>query len=352
MKYAKGMRLVSDDVYERLIAGNLRKPDPAVTSQFNRAEGDELYDFTAVLDKPNLGNDDKWKLYQARMHRNLEAKQILEKERPPVKVQFADPPTAGAAGGGVIKAAADTTTTAVDSGGLSEFFTKPQRESAAKIINYLERNGNVAWDGRVLKIDDSVLEGANLIDLVYYLVTKKQPRPASWEQFAEYLHVLNLPKSFVLNKSAQNYIVKLSAEGRAGAAAAGAAAAVATPLAGAAKSARRNLSDELSAASASGGRGGRRNRNRNNGNSSGKAEEKLLTGRGARRKQWKHQKGSGLGRMSASARKQKKKKGGKKGVAAAGRGGKRSGSSSSSRTAAAAAKRKEKVQCCRWKKLV
>jgi hypothetical protein len=220
MKQAKAMRLVPDDIYQRLISGNL-PPESTLSSSQQTMQippGDPLYDFTAVLNRPDLGKDEQCKLYLQRYHRSKEAQSILEKEKPPVKVQFSKQDDAAAEmmmedqqqqqhqqQKQKKRSQADLS--------RALYFDKSHREKAARVLAFLEENSSIVQEKGLLKLDGVQVEGGNLIDLVNYLVSQSRAKPSGWDEFAKFLHTINMPQSLIVNAAARKQINSLSAVG-------------------------------------------------------------------------------------------------------------------------------------------
>jgi hypothetical protein len=213
MKYAKAMRLVPDDVYQRLINGNLpptvTDPHPAKLAEqfphYGHVHGDELYNFSAVLNNTQLGDDEKWKLYQQKMHRSLDKQEILEKTKPAVKVQLAGED------GKVVTFAdqqqRDGKKTHPHREPVLSSFSKPQQAKAQIVVDELKRTSGLTWDdvGSV-RINGTDLQGANIADLVTYMITARQKVPPGWEEFGDHLHEQNFPKKNITNVAARKYV--------------------------------------------------------------------------------------------------------------------------------------------------
>jgi hypothetical protein len=202
MKHAKGMRLVPDDVYQRLMSGNFppTKTNQPSANSVESAEqsGRNLYNFSDALTAPGLGDDEKWKLYQQRLHRSLVARENLERNRLPVKVEIAQKTQNGEE-----EESANQEKTRQPS--LSSLFTKNFREKAEKVINYIEMNGDMTWDGGVVKIRGNALAGARMVDLVNYVVKSRTPIPPGWIEFAAHLAEIGFPEMLITNSAASNY---------------------------------------------------------------------------------------------------------------------------------------------------
>ncbi|KAF4514006.1 UNVERIFIED_CONTAM: hypothetical protein B566_EDAN018582 [Ephemera danica] len=85
------------------------------------------------------------------------------------------------------------------------------RNKAQVLYGILKRSPDIKWDtnGRVY-IKDQIIRGSNIVDLLNDVVRSRQGEPPTgWEQFANVLAAINVPREYIGNDNRWNYILAL-----------------------------------------------------------------------------------------------------------------------------------------------
>jgi len=189
MKHAKKMRFISDEEYQKL----LNKSEVA-----NDLESDEVSDSSSEY--ANLGDDQKWKLYQQTLHRMLDISELLSKKA--IKVKFDN-------------LAPDLTTpeSKPDKELISPIlamFPRNQQEKASLIKQFLDKSRQIKWDenyGEVF-INGNLIEGSHIANLISHMIKPINPKPVGLDIFIKSLSKLNIPSTLIGNTTVKNAITK------------------------------------------------------------------------------------------------------------------------------------------------
>jgi hypothetical protein len=198
---AKKMRLVTDDVYERLMNGNLPPPRPVGASS-TAAKPAPIYSESEILNSKTLGDDQKWKLIQQQFHRMLE--QNAAQRGKPLKVQ--------------IEREDGEQDTVVEGkmpiGDLLTWFPKNQSTKAANVLEFLNARKSIEWDryGKVA-IDGRDIDGARIPELVKHALKASGREPAGWNAFRDYLVREDIPISLISNTALKTILISQSSKG-------------------------------------------------------------------------------------------------------------------------------------------
>lgn len=75
-----------------------------------------------------------------------------------------------------------------------------QKNTAKRIIDFFKQN-NISWtDNREIILNNNIIYGTNVVQLVNYLLRNKKERPSAFDEFQEFLNIKNFPQEFVKNK--------------------------------------------------------------------------------------------------------------------------------------------------------
>jgi hypothetical protein len=210
---AKKMRLVTDDVYERLMNGNLPSKTLLRTSASSNNSNPNTVPVRSedeILSDSKLGDDEKWKLIQQQLHRMLEIKSA-EGKKPPLKVQIEKDDGDGdekedEPSGAPTAAAAATVSKDKIPMFLSQI-PKNLRAKALVVIQFLKDRKNIRWDERGnVWIDGAEIDGAHIADLIKCSLRTSVREPLGWGEFCEFLASVKTPPSLIGNRSLKTFL--------------------------------------------------------------------------------------------------------------------------------------------------
>ena len=93
---------------------------------------------------------------------------------------------------------------------LTDILPKTIIKKGVSFLNYLSSNSEISWDKiGTVSINNRVIHGSNLIDLIAYTVrnTPNRPEPVGFKIFNDWLVKQNVPITFIGNTSVINQIL-------------------------------------------------------------------------------------------------------------------------------------------------
>ena len=190
MKHAKRMILVPEDVFAKFEQKQKIESSPLVRNMINADR-----EMANVLQKTDMSDSEKQKLYYANLERYMNLQQQKDNQIPTVRLTTADKSA-------VEENSAQEMTPLPDSA-IVDSLPKTKRQKATAILNRLKtRPDIVSWDesGRVTLEGVKVPE-SNISDLVSDAVRgRKNFNPAGSKEFFNVLSKLNMPKDLVRNE--------------------------------------------------------------------------------------------------------------------------------------------------------
>jgi hypothetical protein len=244
---AKKMRLVSDDVYERLMNPHVvqqlqlhRQPESGGKSTFSTTatttskplRDGATIDVEAVLKNPTLGDDQKWKLIQSELHRMS--------DRAKYRVQIEK--RSGEGNGGdddendgnrrskttkekMVDASTETAVKMANAGtGMADgdlgddkvpysmrWIPPSQKGKAMRLLQVLQDRPGIRWtDKGVVIVGGAKIEDSQIGSLIKYALRATGKEPVGWEEFCEFLARAKIPVSLVGNAALKHTMLSLS----------------------------------------------------------------------------------------------------------------------------------------------
>ena len=161
-----------------------------------------------ILQRSDLSEQDKWKLYQQTLHRYLHYSKQLQQ---PVSLPIITEETPQQQ---IVKQEAETSIPVVHQQNVTtdivQSVPKALRSKTELLVNRLVQSGLVSWnDDGVVSMQGKVIPKSNIIDLVNEVVrSRKTPRyPPGIGQFTNILHRLNIPREY-LGRPVQSVTIK------------------------------------------------------------------------------------------------------------------------------------------------
>ena len=212
MEHTRKMALVDPRLLE-----SLRPPPPPPTNTLDRVLRGLDGEMSSVLDRTDLDEGDKVKLYnQILLRYNTMANKRVK--QPTRVVVVNDDGTAAAAaaatttttrdGGTATAAAAEPLAAIGTDADIVESVPKTLKNKALRLLKRLRNDPSSQWNDRgELIIEGSAISGSNMMDLVNDVLRKrKQSDPVGWRPFAKHLKRINLPLELVGNVDRRQYM--------------------------------------------------------------------------------------------------------------------------------------------------
>ena len=193
---------------------SLRPPPPPSTNTLDRVLRGLDGEMSSVLDRTDLDEGDKVKLYNQILLRynTMASKRVKQPTR---VVVVNDDGTAAAAtrdGGTAAAAAAEPLAAIGTDADIVESVPKTLKTKALRLMKRLRNDPSSRWNDRgELIIEGTAIPGSNMMDLVNDVLRKrKQSDPVGWRPFAKHLKHTNLPMELVGNVDRRQYIQQTS----------------------------------------------------------------------------------------------------------------------------------------------
>ena len=206
MEHTRKMALVDPRLLEFL------RPAPPLTNSLDRVLRGLDGEMSSVLDRNDLDEGDKVKLYnQILLRYNTMANKRVK--QPTRVVVVNDDGTATAAAmrdAGTTQPAASSESLAATraDADIVESVPKSLKSKADHLMKRLKNEPTIQWNDRgELILDGATVPGSNMVDLVHDVLRKrKQSDPVGWQPFVKHLKHINIPMELVGNADRRQYI--------------------------------------------------------------------------------------------------------------------------------------------------
>ena len=192
MKQAKRMTLIPEEMLERYEQRQRLATGPLMANMIQKDT--QLAD---TLERPDIGDDDKQKLFNAQLERYLDIKHQKDATIPTVRVATSGNAPVEAVGGEQNEQLQDAV--------ILEGVPKTMRDRAARLLDRLKaRPDMISWNGTgQVRIEGEPVPLSNISDLVSDAVREKERKnfnPAGAKAFFRVLTELNVPKEIARNE--------------------------------------------------------------------------------------------------------------------------------------------------------
>ena len=201
MEHTRKMALVDPRLLESL------RPAPPLTNSLDRVLRGLDGEMSSVLDRTDLDEGDKVKLYN---HILLRYNTTADKrfKQPTRVVVVNDDGTAVAAAAmrdaGTTQAAASSESLAATTADadIVESVPKSLKSKADRLMKRLKNEPTIQWKDRgELILDGATIPGSNIMDLVHDVLRKrKQSDPVGWQPFVKHLKHITIPMELVVRR--------------------------------------------------------------------------------------------------------------------------------------------------------
>jgi len=196
MKHAKKMRYIPDEEYQQLIANKSELVKPLDSNELYMTDKVENNMHNNSKTYAEMGDDERWKLYQQALHRMLDISEIVKNKAVKVKFDNFLPELAPAEKDSISP--------------ILSMFPRNQQEKAALIKNFLEKSDQIHWDendGQVF-MNGHLVQGSHIANLISHVIKPLNPKPSGCDMFIKILSSLNIPTTLIGNASIKNSINK------------------------------------------------------------------------------------------------------------------------------------------------
>src|SRR5436190_17324329 len=190
--YARKMVVVPPELIARLEHNK---------STVGAAENNNLdVEMTRILNDKQLGDNEKWKLYQQVLQRHLH---MTAAKREPINLPIVDTEM-----GETQDRMQRTATALVDE--LVESFPKIYKSEARRLLRTMARRDDlVSWesDGFVY-VKNQKIPGSNIVDILHTIVRvrKVDPLPFGWHEVMQTLKEMRIPTTYICNEEALRFL--------------------------------------------------------------------------------------------------------------------------------------------------
>ena len=193
MKHAKRMVLVPEDAIRRYEQRQKFETSPLVSSMMHADT-----DMTDTLQRTDIPDGEKQKLYEANLERYLDLKRQKDSQIPTVRI-----------------AAKGEETPSLSTEKIIQHIPKTMRTRAAALVSKLKARPDViSWDqtGRV-KIEGQTIPNSNISDLVSNAMReRKNFNPVGSREFFRTLNEINVPRDLIRNEGKRKQTEAISPE--------------------------------------------------------------------------------------------------------------------------------------------